>query len=94
MSSVGFFSSWKSERFGFRLTFTRIFLACVFLSLLAFDAVIYVRDDLRFSLFGFEESWLYVCIVAEVIILTLLGVLASNSYALYSLDDEGIQREV
>ena len=93
MSSVGFFSSWKSERFGFRLTFTRIFLACVFLSLLAFDAVIYVRDDLRFSLFGFEESWLYVCIVAEVIILTLLGVLASNSYALYSLDDEGIQRE-
>lgn len=85
MSRAGFFGSWKSPRYGSLLTFTRILMACVFLAVLAFDAMVFKSEKLRFALFGFEESWLHVCIVAQIIILVLLGVLAANSYHLFVL---------
>lgn len=91
MSRAGFFGSWKSPRYGSLLTFTRILMACVFLAVLAFDAMVFKSEKLRFALFGFEESWLHVCIVAQIIILVLLGVLAANSYHLFCLEDESKQ---
>lgn len=68
-------------------------MACVFLSMMTFNAVMYVREDLRFELFGFETAWVYVCIVAELLILCILGCLSVNSYSLYCLEEEGIQNE-
>ncbi len=88
MSRAGFFGSWKSQRYGFQLTFTRVFMACLFIAMMAFNAVMYVREDLRFELFGFEDTWIYVSIVAELVILALLGFLSVNSYSLYCLEDE------
>ena len=76
MSRVGFFGSWKSQRYGFQLTFTRVFMACLFIAMMAFNAVMYVREELRFELFGFEDTWIYVSIVAELVILALLGFLS------------------
>jgi hypothetical protein len=92
MSRAGFFGSWQSQRNGLLLTSTRIFMACVFLSLLIFNAVMYKSAHLRIALFGHETTWLYVCIVAEVLILLLLGFLSVNSYNLYSLEDESLQK--
>lgn len=34
-------------------------MACLFLAVIGFDALIYKNEQLRFSLFGFEESWLH-----------------------------------
>lgn len=93
MSRVGFFGSWKSQRYGFQLTFTRVFMACLFIAMMAFNAVMYVREDLRFELFGFEDTWIYVSIVAELVILALLGFLSVNSYSLYCLEDEYLRKE-
>ena len=93
MSRAGFFGSWKSQRYGFQLTFTRVFMACLFIAMMAFNAVMYVREDLRFELFGFENTWIYVCIAAELVILALLGLLSVNSYSLYCLEDECLQKE-
>ena len=93
MSRAGFFGSWKSQRYGFQLTLTRVFMACLFIALMAFNAVMYVREDLRFELFGFQDTWIYVCIVAEVVILALLGFLSVNSYSLYCLEDEYLRKE-
>ena len=91
MSRAGFFGSWQSSRYGWRLTFTRILMACVFMAILAFDALMYKCEELRFSLFGFDESWLQVCIIAQVLIFILLGVLAVNAYHLYCLEEESKQ---
>ena len=66
-------------------------MACVFMAILAFDALMYKCEELRFSLFGFDESWLQVCIIAQVLIFILLGVLAVNSYNLYCLEEESKQ---
>jgi len=93
MSRVGFFGSWKSQRYGFQLTFTRVFMACLFIAMMAFNAVMYVKEDLRFELFGFEDTWIYVSIVAELVILALLGFLSVNSYSLYCLEDEYLRKE-
>ncbi len=93
MSRAGFFGSWKSQRYGFQLTLTRVFMACLFIALMAFNAVMYVREDLRFELFGFQDTWIYVCFVAEVVILALLGFLSVNSYSLYCLEDEYLRKE-
>lgn len=93
MSRAGFFGSWKSQRYGFQLTVTRVFMACTFIAMMAFNAVMYVREDLRLELFGFEDTWIYVCIVAEVVILALLGFLSVNSYSLYCLEEECLQKE-
>ncbi|MBO5472060.1 MAG: hypothetical protein J5976_06450 [Bacteroidales bacterium] len=93
MSRAGFFGSWKSQRYGFQLTFTRMFMACLFIAMMTFNAVMYVREDLRFELFGFENTWIYVCIAAELVILALLGLLSVNSYSLYCLEDECLQKE-
>lgn len=93
MSRVGFFGSWKSQRYGFQLTFTRVFMACLFIAMMAFNAVMYVKEDLRFELFGFEDTWIYVSIVAELVILALLGFLSLNSYSLYCLEDEYLRKE-
>lgn len=68
-------------------------MACLFIALMAFNAVMYVREDLRFELFGFQDTWIYVCIVAEVVILALLGFLSVNSYSLYCLEDEYLRKE-
>ena len=91
MSRAGFFGSWQSSRYGWLLTFTRILMACVFMAILAFDALMYKCEELRFSLFGFDESWLQVCIIAQVLIFILLGVLAVNAYHLYCLEEESKQ---
>ena len=91
MSRAGFFGSWQSARYGWLLTFTRILMACVFMAILAFDALMYKCEELRFSLFGFDESWLQVCIIAQVLIFILLGVLAVNAYHLYCLEEESKQ---
>lgn len=91
MSRAGFFGSWQSSRYGWLLTFTRILMACVFMAILAFDALMYKCEELRFSLFGFDESWLQVCIIAQVLIFILLGVLAVNAYHLYCLENEASQ---
>ena len=91
MSRAGFFGSWQSSRYGWLLTFTRILMACVFMAILAFDALMYKYEELRFSLFGFDESWLQVCIISQVLIFILLGVLAVNSYNLYCLEEESKQ---
>ena len=91
MSRAGFFGSWQSSRYGWLLTFTRILMACVFMAILAFDALMYKCEELRFSLFGFDESWLQVCIIAQVLIFILLGVLAVNAYHLYCLEEESRQ---
>lgn len=93
MSRAGFFGSWKSQRYGFQLTFTRVFMACLFIAMMAFNAVMYVREDLRFDLFGFEDTWIYVCIVAELVVLALLGFLSVNSYSLYCLEEECLRKE-
>lgn len=93
MSRARFFGSWKSQRYGFQLTFTRVFMACLFIAMMAFNAVMYVREDLRFELFGFEDTWIYVSIVAELVILALLGFLSVNSYSLYCLEDEYLRKE-
>ena len=66
-------------------------MACVFMAILAFDALMYKCEELRFSLFGFDESWLQVCIIAQVLIFILLGVLAVNAYHLYCLEEESKQ---
>ena len=93
MSRAGFFGSWKSQRYGFQLTFTRVFMACLFIAMMAFNAVMYVKEDLHFELFGFEDTWIYVSIVAELVILALLGFLSVNSYSLYCLEEECLQKE-
>ena len=93
MSRAGFFGSWKSQRYGFQLTVTRVFMACLFIAMMTFNAVMYVREDLRFKLFGFEDTWIYVCVVSELVILALLGFLSVNSYGLYCLEDEYLQKE-
>lgn len=93
MSRAGFFGSWKSQRYGFQLTFTRVFMACLFIAMMAFNAVMYVREDLRFDLFGFEDTWIYVCIVAELVVLALLGFLSVNSFSLYCLEEECLRKE-
>ena len=93
MSRAGFFGSWKSQRYGFQLTLTRVFMACLFIAMMAFNAVMYVKEDLRFELFGFEDTWIYVSIVAELVILTLLGFLSVNSYSLYCLEEECLRKE-
>lgn len=91
MSRAGFFGSWQSSRYGWLLTFTRILMACVFMAILAFDALMYKCEELRFSLFGFDESWLQVCIISQILIFILLGVLAVNAYHLYCLEEESRQ---
>lgn len=91
MSRAGFFGSWQSSRYGWLLTFTRILMACVFMAILAFDALMYKCEELRFSLFGFDESWLQVCIISQILIFILLGVLAVNAYHLYCLEEESKQ---
>ena len=93
MSRAGFFGSWKSQRYGFQLTFTRMFMACLFIAMMTFNAVMYVREDLRFELFGFENTWIYICIAAELVILALLGFLSVNSYSLYCLEEECLRKE-
>lgn len=93
MSRAGFFGSWKSQRYGFQLTLTRVFMACLFIAMMAFNAVMYVKEDLRFELFGFEDTWIYVSIVAELVILALLGFLSVNSYSLYCLEEECLRKE-
>ena len=91
MSRAGFFGSWQSSRYGWLLTFTRVFMACLFLAVIGFDALLYKNEQFRFSLFGFEESWLHVWIAAQIIIFSLLGVLAIIAYNLYCLEDESRQ---
>ena len=91
MSRAGFFGSWQSSRYGWLLTFTRILMACVFMAILAFDALMYKCEELRFSLFGFDESWLQVCIISQILIFILLGVLSVNAYHLYCLEEESKQ---
>lgn len=91
MSRAGFFGSWQSSRYGWLLTFTRIFMACLFLAIIGFDSLLYKSEQLRFSLFGFEESWLYVLIAAHIIIFSLLGVLSIIAYNFYCLEDESMQ---
>lgn len=59
-------------------------MATVFVCLMAFDAIIYVREDYRFAMFGFEQGWIYVAIVSHILILSLLGLLANNTYRLYT----------
>lgn len=68
-------------------------MSCQFIAMMTFNAVMYVREDLRFELFGFENTWIYVCIAAELVILALLGFLSVNSYSLYCLEDECLQKE-
>jgi len=68
-------------------------MACLFIAMMAFNAVMYVKEDLRFELFGFEDTWIYVSIVAELVILALLGFLSVNSYSLYCLEDEYLRKE-
>lgn len=82
-SYAGFFGSWKSSIHPHRFTFVRIFMASLFIAMLTFDVVMYQSPDLRFRLFGFESGWIYVCIVAETIIMTLLAILSIISYKYY-----------
>ena len=91
MSRAGFFGSWQSSRYGWLLTFTRVFMACLFLAVIGFDALLYKNEQFRFSLFGFEESWLHVWIAAQIIIFSLLGVLAIIAYNFYCLDSSSRQ---
>lgn len=67
-------------------------MACVFLFLVFFNAVMYKNVHLRIALFGHETTWLYVCIVGEILILLLLGFLSVNSYTLYTLEEESQQK--
>lgn len=52
----------------------------------------YKNVHFRIALFGHETTWLYVCIVGEILILLLLGFLSVNSYTLYTLEGEGQQK--
>ena len=91
MSRAGFFGSWQSLRYGRLLNFTRIFMACLFIAVIWFDALLYKSEYLRSSLFGYDQSGLHVWIVAQIIIFILLGILSINAYYLYCLEDDSIQ---
>lgn len=91
MSRAGFFGSWQSSRYGWLLTFTRVFMACLFLAVIGFDALLYKSEQLRFSLFGYDQSGLHVWIAAQIIIFILLGILSINAYYLYCLEDDSNQ---
>ena len=52
----------------------------------------YKNVHFRIALFGHETTWLYVCIVGEILILLLLGFLSVNSYTLYTLEGEDQQK--
>ena len=91
MSRAGFFGSWQSLRYGRLLSFTRIFMACLFIAVIWFDALLYKSEYLRSSLFGYDQSGLHVWIAAQIIIFSLLGVLAIIAYNLYCLEDESRQ---
>jgi hypothetical protein len=91
MSRAGFFGSWQSLRYGRLLTFTRIFMACLFIAVIWFDALLYKSEYLRSSLFGYDQSGLHVWIAAQIIIFILLGILSINAYYLYCLEDDSNQ---
>ena len=91
MSRAGFFGSWQSLRYGRLLNFTRIFMACLFIAVIWFDALLYKSEYLRSSLFGYDQSGLHVWIAAQIIIFILLGILSINAYYLYCLEDDSIQ---
>ena len=91
MSRAGFFGSWQSLRYGRLLTFTRIFMACLFIAVIFFDALLYRSEYLRSSLFGYDQSGLHVWIAAQIIIFILLGILSINAYYLYCLEDDSNQ---
>ena len=91
MSRAGFFGSWQSLRYGRLLTFTRIFMACLFIAVIWFDALLYRSEYLRSSLFGYDQSGLHVWIAAQIIIFILLGILSINAYYLYCLEDDSNQ---
>lgn len=82
-SYASFFGSWKSSIHPRRFTFVRIFMASLFIAMVIFDAVMYQSPNLRFMIFGFESCWIYVCIVAETIIMILLAILSIISYKYY-----------
>ena len=91
MSRAGFFGSWQSLRYGRLLSFTRIFMACLFIAVIWFDALLYKSEYLRSSLFGYDQSGLHVWIAAQIIIFILLGILSINAYYLYCLEDDSNQ---
>ena len=91
MSRAGFFGSWQSLRYGRLLNFTRIFMACLFIAVIWFDALLYKSEYLRSSLFGYDQSGLHVWIAAQIIIFILLGILSINAYYLYCLEDDSNQ---
>ena len=85
---VGFFGSWDSMRYEGLLTFTRIFMALVFITILVFDALLYVNKDHLTTWFGFGKQGIVILVVLEILIFSLLAVLANNSYKMYVYECE------
>lgn len=56
MSRAGFFGSWHSSRYGWLLTFTRVFIACLFLAINAYNLYC-LEDESRQSMA--EAEWLH-----------------------------------
>ena len=85
---AGFFGSWDSMRYGGLLTFTRIFMALVFISILVFDALLYVNKEHLTLWLGYRNQGIVILTVLELIIFGLLAVLANNSYKMYLYECE------
>lgn len=85
---AGFFGNWDSMRYGGLLTFTRIFMALVFISILVFDALLYVNKEHLTTWLGYGNQGIVILVVLEIMILSLLAVLANNSYKMYVYECE------
>ena len=85
---AGFFGSWDSMRYGGLLTFTRIFMALVFISILVFDALLYVNKEHLTTWLGYGNQGIVILVVLEIMIFSLLAVLANNSYKMYVYECE------
>ena len=85
---AGFFGSWDSMRYSGLLTFTRIFMALVFISILVFDALLYVNKEHLTTWLGYGDKGIVILVVLEIMIFSLLAVLANNSYKMYVYECE------
>ena len=78
-----FFESWKSSSYPRLFTFLRVFMACIFLSTLIFDSVLLEYPRARLIIFGAETNWIYPFVISQIMIFSLLAVLAFVSYKFY-----------
>ena len=78
-----FFESWKSSSYPRLFTFLRVFMACIFLSTLIFDSVLLEYPRARLIIFGAETNWIYPFVISQIMIFSLLAVLAFVSYRFY-----------